>query len=90
MPTLLDRALQSRGALLTFSGIITAVAAFTILGGSSIFPPESDPTGDPNDWTETDLKRWLNNRNLKPNDKASREELIERVRANMRPATRPS
>ncbi|KAK8197411.1 hypothetical protein HDK77DRAFT_15268 [Phyllosticta capitalensis] len=83
MSTPLDRLTQSRGAFLTFAGIITAATAWTIWGGD-MFPREPDPTGDPENWTATELKRWLNNRNLMPNHNASRAELVERVKANMR------
>ncbi|MCJ1366326.1 hypothetical protein MMC16_005454 [Acarospora aff. strigata] len=44
MPTPLDRALQSRSTFLAFTGIVTAVAAWSIWG-SDIFPAEKDPTG---------------------------------------------
>ncbi|KAK8186145.1 hypothetical protein BC567DRAFT_215167 [Phyllosticta citribraziliensis] len=85
MSTPLDRLTHSRGAFLTFAGIITATTAWMIWGNGDMFPREPDPTGDPEDWTTSALKRWLNNRNLLPNHAASREELLERVKANMRP-----
>jgi REP element-mobilizing transposase RayT len=63
---------------------------------------------DPNNWTETELRRWLKSvssqstlvhfegtmwrlikdvwqRNLEASSKMTREELIERVQANLRP-----
>ncbi|KAI9724487.1 MAG: hypothetical protein M1812_000555 [Candelaria pacifica] len=58
MPTPLDRAMQSRGSFLAFTGIVTAVAAWTIWGGD-MFPAEKDPTGDPENWTISELRRWL-------------------------------
>lgn len=67
-------------------------------------------TGDPEFWTEEELRRWLRmvsscfrnpcvfthqgviglpvsvvQRGLQPDKKATREELIERVKANLRP-----
>ncbi|KAK7522140.1 hypothetical protein IWZ03DRAFT_357693 [Phyllosticta citriasiana] len=77
-----------KGAFLTFAGIITATTAWMIWGNGDIFPREPDPTGDPEEWTVTALKRWLNKRNLLPNHEASRAELVERVKANMRPPPR--
>lgn len=50
-----------------------------------MFPAEKDPSGDPQTWTETELRRWLRARNLQPDSKATREQLIERVKANLRP-----
>lgn len=84
MPTPLDRATQSRGPFFAFAAIVTAVAAWSIWGPSDIFPAEPDPTGDPENWSSTELRRWLNNRNLHPNSLATSAELLERVKANMR------
>ncbi|OAP62510.1 hypothetical protein AYL99_04715 [Fonsecaea erecta] len=42
---------------------------------------------DPEYWTETELKRWLKLRDLTPDTKMARAELLERVKANMRPQT---
>ncbi|KAI9818084.1 MAG: hypothetical protein M1827_000709 [Pycnora praestabilis] len=44
MPTPLDRAMQSRNTFLAFTGIVTAVAAWSIWGGD-VFPAEKDPSG---------------------------------------------
>ncbi|KZF24747.1 hypothetical protein L228DRAFT_281790 [Xylona heveae TC161] len=88
MPTQLDRALQSKGLFVAFTGLVTAVAAWSIWG-SDIFPAESDPKGNPEDWTTTELRRWLEARKLHPDARATREELIERVKANMRTPPRP-
>lgn len=66
-----------------FAAIVGAVAAWTIWGGD-MFPKEADPSGDPKDWTDTELKRWLNNRGLLPTGKETRAELLARVEANMR------
>ncbi|KAL1965936.1 hypothetical protein VTN77DRAFT_5069 [Rasamsonia byssochlamydoides] len=84
MPTPLDRALHSKNLLLGFAGIVTAVAVWGIWGGD-IFPAEGDPQGNPEDWTAEELRRWLRTRGLLPDDGASREDLLERVKANMRP-----
>jgi len=86
MPTPLDRALQSKSAFLGFAGIVTAVAAWTIWGQDSIFPQEPDPKGDPETWTQEELRRWLNNRRLLPSSSATKEELLRRVKDNMRDA----
>jgi len=56
--------------------------------GGDVFPADKDPTGDPKTWTVTELRRWLEARNLKPDSKATREELVERVKANLRPVTK--
>ncbi|KAL2007008.1 hypothetical protein VTN00DRAFT_8446 [Thermoascus crustaceus] len=87
MPTPLDRALNSKNLLLGFAGIVTVATAWGILGGD-MFPAEPDPTGNPENWTDEELKRWLRNRNLAPNEDATREELLQRVKANMRPPPR--
>ncbi|EPS30685.1 hypothetical protein PDE_05637 [Penicillium oxalicum 114-2] len=83
MPTPLDRALKSQNLFLGFAGMVTAVAAWSIWG-SDVFPAEEDPTGNPDDWTEDELRRWLRTRGLLPSDSATREELLERVKANLR------
>ncbi|TGO89082.1 hypothetical protein BPOR_0126g00130 [Botrytis porri] len=44
MPTPLDRALSSK-AILAFTGIVTAAAAWSIWG-TDMFPKEEDPTGE--------------------------------------------
>ncbi|SLM37438.1 hypothetical protein LPUS_00769 [Lasallia pustulata] len=87
MPTPLDRAMQSRNAFLGFATIVTAVAAWSIWGGD-LFPAQADPTGDPSMWADSELKQWLEVRGLLPSGRASREELLERVRANTRPPPR--
>ncbi|KAF2452522.1 hypothetical protein BDY21DRAFT_359127 [Lineolata rhizophorae] len=84
MPTPLDRAMRSKNAFFTFAGIVTAVAAWSIWGQGDMFPREPDPTGDPESWSESDMRRWLQNRNLLPSGSASRDELLERVKANIR------
>ena len=69
-----------------------------------MFPGQSDPTGDPESWTQDELRRWLAavrsplsfedsvcqlsltlaQRNLHPQNSDTREQLLERVKANMR------
>ncbi|KAF7509677.1 hypothetical protein GJ744_007548 [Endocarpon pusillum] len=88
MPTPLDRAMQSRNLFLGFAGIVTAVSMWGIWGGD-MFPAEKDPKGDPDTWTESELRRWLEARGLLPSGKASKDDLLERVKANMKPAARP-
>ncbi|KAJ5860845.1 uncharacterized protein N7529_008155 [Penicillium soppii] len=63
--------------------MVTAVAAFSIWG-SDVLPAQADPTGNPEDWTLDEIKRWLRARGLLPNESATREELLERVKANLR------
>ncbi|KAL2056720.1 hypothetical protein ABVK25_003114 [Lepraria finkii] len=50
--------------------------------------PAADPKGDPAMWAHSELKTWLEKRGLMADQKATREELLERVRANMRPPPR--
>ncbi|KAL8921629.1 MAG: hypothetical protein Q9172_003918 [Xanthocarpia lactea] len=40
---------------------------------------------DPAHWSESELRIWLERRGRLPSGKASREELLERVYANLRP-----
>jgi len=44
---------------LGFAGIVTAVAAWSIWGGD-MFPQAEDPKGEPETWSEDDMRRWLN------------------------------
>ncbi|KAG8623707.1 hypothetical protein KVT40_008683 [Elsinoe batatas] len=80
MPTQLDRTLQSKNLFFGFAGLVTAVAAWTIWGPSDIFPKQ-DPGGDPDLWTETQLKEYLKSRNLAVGKAPTREELIAMVKA---------
>ncbi|KAL1304777.1 hypothetical protein AAFC00_003712 [Neodothiora populina] len=83
MPTALDKALNSKNLFIGFTGLVSAAAMWSIWGGD-LFPQEPDPKGDPEKWTEEEMKRWLNKRNLMAGNTATREELIARVKANMR------
>ncbi|KAJ5810334.1 hypothetical protein N7451_001287 [Penicillium sp. IBT 35674x] len=83
MPTPLDRAMNSKNLFMGFAGMVTAVAAWSIWG-SDMFPSEADPKGNPEDWTVDEMRRWLRVRGLLPSENASREELLERVKANLR------
>ncbi|KAJ5565070.1 hypothetical protein N7513_001312 [Penicillium frequentans] len=83
MPTPLDRAMNSKNLFMGFAGMVTAVAAWSIWG-SDMFPGEADPKGNPEDWTVDEMRRWLRVRGLLPSENASREELLERVKANLR------
>ncbi|KAK1783581.1 hypothetical protein QBC45DRAFT_399755 [Copromyces sp. CBS 386.78] len=84
MPTPLDKALRSRNAFLAFAGIVTGVAAWSIWG-SDVFPQDqSDPKGNPEEWTREEMRRWLTLRNLHPQESDTREQLLERIQANMR------
>ena len=83
-----------------FAALVTGVAAWSIWGGD-MFPQAEDPKGEPETWSEEDMKRWLNavslldllsigqmadykQRNLMAGSTATREELLARVKANMR------
>ncbi|KAI9898667.1 hypothetical protein N3K66_007027 [Trichothecium roseum] len=83
MPTPLDNMMKSKNMVLAFSGAVAAAAAWSIFGGD-MFPAEPDPKGNPEGWTREELRRWLAARNLMPDSNASKEELLERVQANMR------
>ncbi|KAF7960703.1 hypothetical protein EAE96_000377 [Botrytis aclada] len=83
MPTPLDRALSSKNAVLAFTGIVTAAAAWSIWG-TDMFPKEEDPSGDPATWSRDELRRWLAARDLHPQPKDTKEQLLERVKANLR------
>ncbi|KLU84835.1 hypothetical protein MAPG_03870 [Magnaporthiopsis poae ATCC 64411] len=83
MPTPLDNAMKSKNAVLAFTGLVAGAAIWAIWGGD-MFPAEPDPTGDPNNWTREELRRWLAARNLHPQSSDTREQLLERVQANMR------
>ncbi|KAK2072521.1 hypothetical protein P8C59_006869 [Phyllachora maydis] len=83
MPTPLERALNSKNAFLAFAGLVTGAALWSIWQGD-IFPSEPDPTGDSEQWTREEMRRWLAARNLHPQEKDTREQLLERIKANMR------
>ncbi|KAJ5403862.1 hypothetical protein N7509_003733 [Penicillium cosmopolitanum] len=82
-PTQLDRALNSKNLFLGFAGMVTAVAAWSIWG-TDVFPAQDDPQGNPENWTADEMRRWLRARGLLPDENATREELLERVKANLR------
>lgn len=60
MPTPVDRALQSRNLFFGFAGLV-ALASFASIFGGDMFPAQKDPTGNPETWTEDELRRWLKN-----------------------------
>ncbi|KAH7033444.1 uncharacterized protein B0I36DRAFT_321459, partial [Microdochium trichocladiopsis] len=82
MPTPLDNAMRSKNAVIAFSAMVTGAVLWTMWGGE-IFPRDTDPTGDPETWTREELRRWLAARNLFPQEKDTRAQLLERVKANM-------
>ncbi|RCI11326.1 hypothetical protein L249_7626 [Ophiocordyceps polyrhachis-furcata BCC 54312] len=85
MPTGLDNALKSKNMVLVFGGMVAAAAAWTIWAQGKLFPPEPDPKGsDPETWTRHEMSRWLAARGLMPHRGDSRDELLDRVVANMR------
>ncbi|KAK3647050.1 hypothetical protein LTR56_008216 [Elasticomyces elasticus] len=83
MPTPIDKAMNSKNLFLGFAGLITAVSVWSIWGGD-MFPQAADPKGEPETWSEDEMKRWLNSRNLMAGSTSTREELLARVKANMR------
>ena len=58
MPTPVDRALQSRNMFLGFAGLVGIASLWNMWNGD-VFPQEADPKGDPETWTDTELRRWL-------------------------------
>ncbi|KAG0645200.1 hypothetical protein D0Z07_9007 [Hyphodiscus hymeniophilus] len=77
-----------QNTFLAFTGIVTAVAAWSIWGGD-MFPRENDPSGGMFLFFQfmPPFLRCLadvSKRNLHPNPKDTKEELLERVRANLR------
>ncbi|KAK8135419.1 hypothetical protein PG984_003359 [Apiospora sp. TS-2023a] len=81
--TPIDNAMRSKNAFLGFAALVTAATAY-VIWGSDVFPAEGDPKGDPKDWTREELRRWLANRDLHPQSGDTREQLLARVKANMR------
>ncbi|KAI1847218.1 hypothetical protein JX265_013343 [Neoarthrinium moseri] len=81
--TPLDNAMRSKNAFLGFAGLVAATGIWAIWG-SDMFPAAADPTGNPETWTRDEMRRWLAARNLHPQDSDTREQLLERVKANMR------
>ncbi|KAH8772715.1 hypothetical protein F5883DRAFT_712834 [Diaporthe sp. PMI_573] len=83
MPTPLDNAMKSKNMFLAFTGLITAVGVWSIWGGD-MFPHPDDPKGEPETWTREEMRRWLAARDLHPQDSDTRDQLLERVKANLR------
>ncbi|KAG5981629.1 hypothetical protein E4U55_002741 [Claviceps digitariae] len=83
MSTPLDNAMRSKNLVLAFGGAVVAAAVWTIWG-TEMFPPQPDPQGDPETWTREEMRRWLAARNLFPQERDSRDELLARIQANMR------
>jgi len=44
---------------LGFAGLVTAATAWMVFGQGEIFPQPEDPKGDPQKWTEEEMRRWL-------------------------------
>ncbi|KAG6029830.1 hypothetical protein E4U19_000766 [Claviceps sp. Clav32 group G5] len=85
MHTPLDNAMRSKNMVLAFGAAVVAAAVWSIWG-TEMFPPPPDPKGDPETWTREEMRRWLAARNLFPQGRDSREDLLERIQANMRVA----
>ncbi|OAQ65148.1 hypothetical protein VFPPC_14004 [Pochonia chlamydosporia 170] len=83
MPTPLDNAMKSKNMVLAFGGAVVAAAVWTIWG-TDMFPAEPDPKGNPESWTREEKRRWLAARNLFPNDDDTDEQLLARIKANLR------
>jgi hypothetical protein len=75
--------MKSKNMVIAFGGAVAAAAVWSIWGGD-MFPSHTDPTGNPESWTREEMRRWLAARNLFPNEKDTREDLLARVLANMR------
>jgi len=74
-----------------------AVSAYAIFSDTPVFPANLrdgedgrgagrlvGPVGDPDTWTLPEVRGWLQVRHLMPAEDATREELVERVKLNMR------
>ncbi|KAJ4423510.1 hypothetical protein N0V82_001835 [Gnomoniopsis sp. IMI 355080] len=81
--TPLDNAMKSKNLFLAFGGLVTAVGMYSIWGGD-LFPAGEDPKGKPEDWTREEMRRWLAARDLHPQESDTREQLLERINANLR------
>ncbi|KAK6855759.1 hypothetical protein PG990_000257 [Apiospora arundinis] len=81
--TPIDNAMKSKNAFLGFAGLIAAASVYMIWG-SDLLPAEGDPKGNPETWTREELRRWLANRDLHPQSSDTTEQLLGRVKANMR------
>lgn len=50
---------ETNPTYLAFAGIVTGVAAWSIWG-SDVFPQDqTDPKGNPEEWTREEMRRWL-------------------------------
>jgi len=84
-PTLLDRLTNSKNAFLAFAGIIVGVSAWAVWRDDPLFRGNpDDPLGDPEGWTISQLREWLEARGLEPSDSATKEGLVERVKVNIK------
>lgn len=52
--------MQSRNLFLGFAGLVALASLSSIFGGE-MFPAQKDPTGNPESWTDEELRRWLKN-----------------------------
>lgn len=50
----------SQNLFFGFAGLVSAATIWSIWG-QDMFPKEEDPKGEPETWTEEQMKRWLNN-----------------------------
>ncbi|KAI5358421.1 hypothetical protein Slin15195_G108740 [Septoria linicola] len=78
MPTPLDKALNSKNLFVGFAALVTAATAWSIWGQDMF--PTSSPSSKPEDWTEAELRDWLEKRNLPTLSTESREDLLARVK----------
>ncbi|OAA69292.1 hypothetical protein LEL_10168 [Akanthomyces lecanii RCEF 1005] len=82
MPTILDNTLKSKNMVLAFGGVVAAATVWMLSG--DMFPAEEDPKGEPDTWTREEMRRWLEARNLFPQSTDTREQLLARIKANLR------
>jgi len=65
-----------------FLAMVVAVSAWSIMKPDIDLNPLGDPTGDPEEWTASEMEVWLGRRGLETF--GTREEVLERVRMCMR------
>ncbi|KAA8905537.1 hypothetical protein FN846DRAFT_950295 [Sphaerosporella brunnea] len=82
-PTALDRLLSSRNAFFAFAGIIVGVSAWAIWRDEPLLgsPSPDDPFGDPSEWSEPELRRWLMAHDITPDEQETQEQLVQVVKA---------
>lgn len=59
MPTPVDRALQSRNLFFGFAGLVALASVWNMFSGETFPADGRDPDGDPEIWSEAELRQWL-------------------------------